>query len=83
MINTDMYIQMEKILNIAENHSEIDFKTTLINEYINSHNPQDSLTRTPTIYNVIEVVLYNVLKYIFLLFFTLLPIVIVFFLRGF
>jgi hypothetical protein len=75
--------EYQSILSLSENHTEIDFKNAVVSEYMNSHNPQETLTRIPTKYNFIEVSSYIVLKHLMLFVFVMLPLVAVCFLRGF
>jgi len=73
--------EYQNILSVSENHSEIDFKYALVSEYLNSHDPKKDLTRTPTKYNVFEVILYVLYSYLKLLIFILIPPLVVMFLR--
>lgn len=62
------------ILGSSENHEDIDFKSALMNEWLNtSKKDLGTLTRVPTIPNVIEVIAFTFGKYLILTAFVGLP----------
>ncbi len=78
---SDLSIEYKNILSVSENHTDVDFKSALVSEYLNSSDPEKQLTRLPTKYNVFELVVSKSIKFIFVAFIGLLPPIVVIFLR--
>jgi len=79
----DINKEYQNILNVSENHSDIDFKYALVSEYLNNHKPHDKLTRLPTTFNFIEVIIFKIFNFLKLAVFFILPIITIYYLRGF
>jgi hypothetical protein len=61
-------------LSMSENHDDNDFKNALVEEYMNTHASDiTKLTRRPTIFNVVEIILHSLCKFAFIAFFIALP----------
>lgn len=68
--------EYEKLLNVSENHEEIDYLRSLIWEWINTTD-KSKLTRLPQKHHFIIYSFYKIKRYILLLFLFLLPIVLI------
>lgn len=77
----ELSTEYKNILSVSENHKENDFKNALISEYLNSKNPKDDLSRLPTLFNFLEVLFIKSIKFLFVCFIFVLPVLSVIYLR--
>jgi len=71
----EIVAEYEKILNVCENHADIDYQLALCNAYLSQDDPGNSLDRMPTKYIWFLVVKHYLIRGVMLLGFYFLPVI--------